>query len=83
MSMYSDDITLRTSIPESHRVEGLEYGRHVSLPHRGRSGYYVRPEGTERWALAYLTPAGDEVYDTDAQIVEAIRQEIAEAPAAE
>lgn len=73
-----DAVILDTRIPESHRVEGLEYGRHVSLPHRGRSGYYVRPEGTEQWALAYLTPASDELHDTDAEIAEAIREEIAE-----
>lgn len=71
-----DAVMLDTRIPETHQVEGLEYGRHLSGT--GWSGYYVRPEGVEHWGIARQTPASDEIHDSDAEIVEAIREEIAE-----
>lgn len=66
-------IILNTRIPE-HRVEGLEYGAHVTG--RGWSGYYVRPVGDERWGVARETPASDETYESDNEIVAAIRTEL-------
>ena len=66
---------LATRIPEGHKVEGLDYGAHVSRP--GWNGYNVRPEGGGAWGLARLTPAPDETEPTDAATVEAIRQELA------
>lgn len=80
---YIDEnaVMLNTRIPEEGTVQGLEYGAHVSRPNEGWSGYYVRPAGTERWGVARLTPASDEVYDTDEEIVDAIAEEIANTPA--
>lgn len=76
VTTYTGDTPiLRTRIPAWGRVEGLEYGAHVQRP--GWDGYYVRPAKTERWAIARLSPADDEVYDTDAEIVDAIRAELA------
>lgn len=60
-----DAAILDTCIPEGHKVEGLEYGAHVSRTASGWSGYYVRPVGTETWGVARLTPAGDELPDCD------------------
>lgn len=68
-------VFLRTRLPEERKVEGLDYGAHLSRP--GWDGYYVRPEGTERYAIARLTPASDETYETDAEIAAAIRAELA------
>ncbi len=65
---------LETRIPEGRKVPGLEYGAHVSG--EGWSGYYVRPVGSARWGVARQTPASNEVYDTDAEIVEAIGDEM-------
>ena len=79
---YIDDDAklLETRIPEGEHLDGLEYGSHVSRT--GRSGYYVRPEGTDRWGLAWLTPAGDELEDPEDDetqeeaIVRAITEEL-------
>ena len=62
---YIDDDAklLETRIPEAGCLAGLQYGAHVSRP--GRSGYYVRPEGTDRWGFAWLTPASDELVDPE------------------
>jgi len=79
--MEHDVIRLWARVPESHRVDGLEYGAHVSRPYEGWSGYYVRPEGTWRWGIARLTPASDDLpgQGTDCEIVEAIATEILDA----
>lgn len=70
---------LRTRIPEGRRaVRGLEYGAHVSRPDKGWSGYHVRPEGTEAWGICRQTPAEDEVLELDAEVVDAIREELAD-----
>lgn len=78
-----DTIILDTRIPEAHKVEGLEYGAHVSQTAHGWCGYYVRPEGTEQWGLARLTPASDELVEPedddqtqDEAIVAAIADEL-------
>jgi len=64
-----------TRIPEHGTVAGLEYGAHVSRP--GWSGYHVRPEGTDEWVIARMTPADDELVGDDAEIVTMIAREIA------
>jgi len=78
-----DDATiLETRIPEGRRVAGLHYGAHVSRS--GSAGYYVRLEGdaTERWGVAWLTPARDELPDPeegeteDEAIVRSIAEEL-------
>jgi len=71
-----DAVMLETRIPESYRVPGLEYGAHVSG--NGWSGYYVRPVDrySDKWGVARLTPASDECYDTDEEIVGAIETEL-------
>jgi hypothetical protein len=75
---YQGTLVLETRIPEQGgAIAGLVYGAHVSMV--GRAGYYVRLEGTEEWYIAQLTPASDELYGTDAEIVDAIRDEIAQA----
>jgi hypothetical protein len=76
---YIDDdaIILETRIPQDRgSVEGLEYGGFVNQGAHGWCGYYVRPEGAERWGVARCTPASDELYDHDAEIVRAIRAEL-------
>jgi hypothetical protein len=78
-----DAIMLETRIPETHHVEGLEYGSHISMGGRGWCGYYVRLPDTEQWCVARLTPASDELPDLeegqsqDEAIVAAIREELA------
>lgn len=79
-----DAVILETRIPEGGRVYGLEYGAHVSMGAYGWSGYYVRPEGTEQWGVARLTPAGDELVEPededetqDEAIVRCIAEELA------
>ena len=67
---------LRTRIPCQRRVEGLEYGGHVNRSGEGWEGYYVRPVGTEQYGVCRTTPASDEVYGTDEEIVSAIRDEL-------
>jgi len=70
-----DTREIRTLIPEGHRVDGLEYGAHVSFS--GWSGHYVRPEDTDEWVIARMTPADDELVGDDAEIVTMIAREIA------
>lgn len=72
----ADPPVLHTRIPEIGRVTGLEYGAHVTLPARGRTGYYVRPVNAEHWGIALMTPASIELLDSDEEIVEAIRDEL-------
>ena len=73
---------LHTRVPEHRKVDGLEYGAHVSMSMNGWSGYYVRPEGMIPWGIARLTPASDELVlpedgeTQDEAIVEAIRDEL-------
>jgi hypothetical protein len=72
---------LTTRIPEDHRVRGLRYGAYESRPWCGCSYYYVRPEGSAgEYYLAQLTPASDQCYETDEEIVAAIREEILYGP---
>lgn len=78
----SDAVVLDTRIPESRRIDGLEYGAHVSRTTRGWSGYYVRPAGTDRWGVARLTPDDGELPQTqdgetaDEAVVRAIAAEM-------
>lgn len=73
---------IRTRIPEDRGVYGLVFGAHVSRP--GRSGYYVRLDDPRHsdgpWVIALETPAMDELPGDgrDADIVQAVRDEIAE-----
>ena len=79
-----DAVILNTRIPESGRVDGLDYGAHVSMTAQGWCGYYVRPAGTNRWGVARLTPASNELVEPDEDcgetqdeaIVRAIREEL-------
>jgi len=71
----NDIRTIKTRIPEGHRVPGLEYGAHVSR--EGWAGNYVRPEGTEEWVTARRTPADDELVGDDAAVLAAIEDEVA------
>lgn len=68
---------LRTKLPESRRVRGLEYGSIVTTP--VCNFYYVRPRRRHggKWGLAQITPARDELPDTgsDRSIMRAIREE--------
>ena len=75
-TQLDDTPILDTRIPESRKVEGLEYGANVSMT--GWAGYYVRPEGSGEWGVVRLTPASDELVGdgTDAEIVAAIREEL-------
>ena len=71
-----DHTILTTRIPEGRTVEGLEYGAHYSAPDRSWSGYYVRAGTCPQWGIARLTPASDELEDTDAATVRAIAEEL-------
>jgi len=74
-----DAVMLLTSIPESWRVDGLEYGAHINRAAVGWTGYYVRPQGTDQWCVCRLTPAVDELPGdgTDVDIVAAVISELA------
>lgn len=69
-----DAVMLTTRIPEWRRVEGLHYGAHVSM--YGSTGYYVRLEDGDRWGVARMTPADDELVGDDDAIVAAISDEL-------
>lgn len=75
-----DAVMLLTVIPDDYAVEGLEYGAHVSRTAVGWTGYYVRPAGTEQWAVCRQSPAADELPGdgSDAAIVAAILEELDE-----
>lgn len=68
---------LLTRIPEGRRVRGLEYGAFATFP--SWTGYNVRLAAGGPWAVARETPADDELHETDEEIVEAIRLELARA----
>lgn len=74
------DGRLDTRIPEQRKVQGLIYGAHIGRPMEGWSGYYVRLIGSDKWAVARLTPASDELPGdgTDEDIVNAIKEELGE-----
>ena len=79
---YFDDGAplLRTHIPERHRVDGLQYGAHVSGS--GWTGYYVWLNDDGPRGIARLTPADDELPEPDEDetqdeaIVRAISEEL-------
>lgn len=73
--MTNDIRTIKTRIPEGHRVPGLEYGAHFSWV--GWTGYHVRPEGTADWVIAQQTPAANELVGDDAAVLAAIEDEVA------
>lgn len=58
-----DAVMLSTRIPEGHRVDGLTYGAHVSRI--GWCGYYVHLPGSDRWGVARMTPASNELPEPD------------------
>lgn len=78
-NMDSEAVKLETRIPERRKVEGLHYGAHISQSMYGWCGYYVRLEDGEKWGIARLTPAGDELPGdgTDEDIIDAISSELA------
>ena len=67
---------LDTRIPEGRAVPGIEYGAHYSDPARRWLGYYVRAGNSPQWGIARLTPASDELEESDAATVRAIAEEL-------
>lgn len=69
-----DAKVLSTRIPEGRRVAGLKYGAHVSQSMSGWCGYYVCIG--DKWGVARMTPADDELVGDDNAIVAAIADEL-------
>lgn len=75
---YTDVPHLRSHIPEGRRLDGLEYGAHVSMV--GGAGYHIRPEGTRQWYVARMAPIDDDDADMLRDIVDEIARIVLNMP---